>query len=632
MRSLAPVARVARSLAPVARVALLGLAPVLALPAGAAAQRSLVFEQLHADIVVRKDGDIVVTETLRPRFTGEWNGILRNISLRPPDNYHADYLLGVRLLSATDGAGRSLRTETVRVSHDERQFKIWVPNAEDRTATVILTYQVRNALGFFRPENGQDWEPMDELYWQVTGTEWEVPIQRASARLVLPESAEPRQMSAYVGASSSGRHADIRAVEPGVVDVAPIGPLQPGEGLTLAVGWPAGIVDRAAAEDLPRLDGGRAIHALDLWPLLIPLIILWWMAGAWNERGRDPEGHAIAVQWEPVPGLSPAETGTLVDNDAGMRDIISTLVDLAVRGYIVIEEHEKSGLLRFGREYHFHLVKARTEWDGLAVHEMRFLDGLFDSTTPAEALAGVTSKTVNVRSLLAHLGVEDASVSAPPGSLDSVRLSDLENQFYKKVPAIKDAIYHQLVAHGYYDRRPDKVRGRYLALAAVVAAGGVGATALHAYASGPILAGAVFASAVIIGIFGWLMPRRTEAGARAREASLGFKRFLERVEAPRYKRMITTPRQFERFLPYAMAFQCEDRWAAAFDDILTEPPDWYRGSHTGFTHFRPSTFASDLGKLSSAASSTLSSSPSSSGSGGGGSVGGGGGGGGGGGF
>ncbi len=608
------------------------LALVVALPTVAAAQRSLVFEQLHADIVVGRNGDLTITETLRPRFTGEWNGILRRISLEPPKDYHADYLLGVRLLSATDGAGHALRTQTERISRTQRQFKVWVPDARDRAATVILTYRVRNALGFFRPEQGQDWQPMDELNWQVTGTEWEVPIQRASARVVFPGETEPRQMAAYVGTAGSQRRADIRATGPGTVDVAPVGPLRPGEGLTLAVGWPAGVVDRAAAEALPPLDGGWSFHPMALWPLLIPLLVLWWMAGAWNERGRDPEERAITVQWEPVEGLSPAEAGTLIDNDAGMRDIVSTLVDLAVRGYIVIEEHEKTGFLQFGRDYHFHLVRPRTEWDGLAVHEVRFLDALFETTTPAEVLAGVTSKTVGLRSLLANLGVQDASADAPPEALDTVRLSDLQNQFYKKIPPIKDAIYHQLVARGYYERRPDKVRGRYLGLAAVVAATSAGGFALSAYASGPFLVAAALASALIIGIFGWLMPRRTESGARAREASLGFKRFLERVEAPRYRRMVTSPDQFERFLPYAMAFQCEDRWAAAFDDLITEPPNWYRGTRTGFIAFHPSAFASDLGKLSSAASSTLSSSPGSSGSGGGGSVGGGGGGGGGGGF
>jgi uncharacterized membrane protein len=93
--------------------------------------------------------------------------------------------------------------------------------------------------------------------------------------------------------------------------------------------------------------------------------------------------------------------------------------------------------------------------------------------------------------------------------------------------------------------------------------------------------------------------------------------------------MITSPQQFERFLPYAMAFGVADKWAKAFEDIYREPPTWYVG---GTGQFSASTFSHSISDMSSAAASSMGSSPSSSGSGGGGSSGGGSGGGGGSGF
>jgi uncharacterized membrane protein len=92
--------------------------------------------------------------------------------------------------------------------------------------------------------------------------------------------------------------------------------------------------------------------------------------------------------------------------------------------------------------------------------------------------------------------------------------------------------------------------------------------------------------------------------------------------------MITSPEQFEKFLPFAMAFRVEDRWAKAFTEMFREPPDWYSG-HYGGT-FQATAFSRDMRSMSTAAASTMSSSPS--GSSGGGSSGGGGGGGGGGAF
>jgi uncharacterized membrane protein len=144
------------------------------------------------------------------------------------------------------------------------------------------------------------------------------------------------------------------------------------------------------------------------------------------------------------------------------------------------------------------------------------------------------------------------------------------------------------------------------------------------FADPMILGGAGIAAGLILVVFGQLMPARTIRGARAREHALGFKEFLSRVEEDRFKRMITSPDQFEKFLPFAMAFKVEDRWAKAFDDMFREPPRWCSGYHHG--HFHASSFSRDMRSMSTAAASTMSSSPS--GSSGGGSAGGGGGGGG----
>lgn len=626
-----------------------------ALPTALPAQRSILFEELSSEIHVRPDGDIVVTETLRARFSGTWNGIERRLDLRPPAAYGQNHLLRAVVVGATDEAGGSLRVEDDRVDADTRRIRVWVPNATDRVATVVLTYRIGDALGFFEPDSATGLT-MDELYWQVTGTDWDVPILDASARVFLPEGSQPVQAAGYVGGAASTRQVPVR-LEDGAVSVSAGERLDPGEGLTVAVGWPAGAVARfgsAAGAGRAQSAGGgsvgpgagasagiveslRGISPGALWPLLLPFAVFWVAYRAWARRGRDPSERSIAVQWEPPSGLTPAEVGTLVDHDAGMHDIIPTLVDLAVRGVLVIEEREKGGLLTlFGKDYAFHLMKPPAKWTSLAAHEITFLNGLFNSTTRREAFGAALRQGGVLGALADTLTGTPATEGAPPGAVDSVLLSDLKNEFYKSIPEIKDAVYRALVVKGHYLRRPDRVRTRWMVFAFVAlaisfaggpmfaASGGVASptTAVALMAAGMI-------SAIILGAFGALMPARTEQGARAREWALGFKRFLERVESPRYRRMIRSPDQFEQYLPFAMAFRCEKTWARAFEDLVTEPPDWYRGRHGTF---RPTAFASDLGTLSTTARSTLSSSPSSSGSGGGGSVGGGGGGGGGGGF
>jgi uncharacterized membrane protein YgcG len=620
-----------------------------AVPGGLAAQKSLVIESFESDIQVQTSGAVVVTETLRPRFRGSWNGILRDVSTRHTTAAGERERLDIQLLSATDGAGRPLRHEVERPDGDTRRFRVWVPDARDRTAVVVIRYRVDGAIRYFASDSTGPGQDYDELYWEVTGTEWEVPIEVANVRVAIPVGAEPLQYAAYYGRTRSNTRAPVSIGDAGAISVADVGPLPPGEGLTIAVAWPAGIVAQPAgvSRSAPVTFGPEgsaparaaipvgSASPVALLPLLLPFLVFYLAHRAWDRRGRDPKKRAITVHWEPPEDLNPAETGTLIDHDPGMHDIVSTLVDLAVRGYVVIAERERKGFLKFGKDYVFHLIRPRSEWGDLTRHETLFLNGLFEGSARSEVLANLAEEGSFLDTILETVGGEPASDTAPEGALDSVLLSDLQNEFYTKLPSIKDAILDALVRKGHYARRPDRVRTRwFLTALGAFAIGFVGIAGITSGTATGLVAGVAMliagvASALVLGVFAFLMPARTEKGARTREAALGFRQFLERVESPRYRRMISSPAQFEEYLPYAMAFRCEDKWAKAFDDLLTEPPNWYHG-HYGT--FRPSAFAGDLGTLASTAGSTMASSPSSSGSGGGGSVGGGSGGGGGGGF
>src|ERR1700736_3348652 len=103
------------------------------------------------------------------------------------------------------------------------------------------------------------------------------------------------------------------------------------------------------------------------------MFALWWYKG----RGPDP-GRSIARMCEPRRGMSPAEAGTLIDDTIHPRDITSTIVDLAVRGYLKIEETVDTTLLIFhSKDYIFHLLKAQSQWQGLAPHERVMLENIF---------------------------------------------------------------------------------------------------------------------------------------------------------------------------------------------------------------------------------------------------------------
>lgn len=558
-----------------------------------ASARELQILQFNSEVVVRSDGVVSVTETIRVRFVGSWKGLYREIPVEYENPQKLNYTLFLDIQGVTDGDGQNLKYESSRDRH-YRKLKIFVPDARDAEKTVVIAYTVSDALRFF--------EDHDEFYWNVTGDEWDVPIQSAGAHIVLPDGAAHIRVNVFTGSYGS-REQDAEAeINANGVDVHTRGPLPYHGGLTVAVAFDKG----AVREPGFFARAGRFLRSN--WPLGLPVLAFVFMFRLWWTRGRDPRLRPIAAQYQPPDGLTPGEVGTLVDNSADMRDITASIVDLAVRGFLVIEELTKEHLMGLwsDKDYRFILKKGRSEWNSLKPFEEALLDGIFDSGTPDEA----------------------------------VSMSSLENKFYKNLPTIKNRIFESLVGRGYYRRRPDSVRAAYVAAAVVAGflsiwggsalAGNLGIAPLSFIAAG------ILTALVVLG-FGWFMPARTEQGARTLEGVLGFEDFLGHVESDRFNRMIKTPEMFEKFLPFAMALGVEKNWSKAFRNIYTEPPGWYQGGGFG-PSFYPMAFVNNLNVMSSQAGSVFASAPRSSGGsgfgggGGGGSSGGGFGGGGGGGF
>jgi uncharacterized membrane protein YgcG len=465
---------------------------------------------------------------------------------------------------------------------------MWVPGAENATRTVVLRYRAANALRFF--------DEHDELYWNATGDEWDVALGMVTAEVILPEGATGVRATAFNGAyGATNREAEVTTAERGVAFRMPR-PLAFREGVTVVVGWDKGLVREPTAAD--RATGFLTSN----WPLGIPFLVLAGMLRAWWRRGRDPRRLPIVVQYEPPSGLTPAEAGTLTDEKVDLRDITATMVDLAVRGFLRIEERDEKYLfgLLTNEEFVFHRLRPETEWSSLAVHERGVLQGIF----------------------------EDGS--------EVVKLSDLKDEFYTHLNGIQEGVMERLLQKHLFRSNPSTTRAKWvfagIALGMLLAIGGSALSGRLGLTPVPFLVGGIASAMIVVGI-GWFMPARTVTGARTLERVLGFGEFLERVDKERFEAIERTPELFERYLPYAMAFGVEQKWAKGFRDLLTQPPAWYSGVNAAA--FNAGSFSRSLSTMSERTASTMSSSPrtsSGSGFGGGGSSGGGGGGGGGGGF
>jgi uncharacterized membrane protein YgcG len=548
-------------------------AVLLAVPASGKSWRISDYQDT---IVVTKDGSAVIHERINLVFIGEWHGIHRTIPVDYPGPGGTNYTLFFKVTGVTDGHGNKLKYES-STSKGFRDLKIFIPNAIDATNTVEIDYIVRNGTRYF-PDH-------DEFYWNVTGNDWPVPIDHASARVSFPPAAAGSlRAQAFTGVYGAAERDATTEITNSDISFETTNPLQMRGGLTIDIYVPKGILQEPGALT-------KFFWFLGSNPILfLPLVTFAVMYAIWWYKGRDPNpGRSVAPMYEPPAGFTPAETGTLVDDVIHPRDITSTLVDLAVRGYVKIEETVDTTLLVFHhKDYTFHLLKPRDQWGKLAPHESVMLENVF------------------------------ATGDAP-------RLSSLKNHFYTALPIIRQDIKSALKNKGMYRLDPDSanaysVGGAILSAAPFAALQFLGIKDVFTSVGLLIVSGLV--SAVVWWLFARQMSARTMEGARTRIAVLGFQEFMNRVDADRLKRM--PPDTFEKYLPFAMALGVEHNWAQAFAGIVRSQPSWYV-SPNGYTGFNPIYFSNSMHSMSNDLHQTFVSAPRSSSSGSGFSGGGGGG-------
>jgi len=545
------------------RIILAALA--LSIPAAVSGES---IRQFETEIHLEREDAFTVVETIVYDFGQERrHGIFRDIPVRYGRGRAADYRISLHVESVTDEMGAAQPT---RISSEGRNLRIRIgdPHREvTGTKSYVIRYRVERGILYF--------DDHDELYWNATGTEWRVPIGRAEAVVFLPDGAPLELMSfnCFTGPMGSVASDCAYRASGGVVSFTTDRPLRGGEGLTFAVWLPKGVlVEPSAIEKLL----ARISDYLSAWALL-PLGTLIGLFYLWRSRGRDPAGRdAIPVAYQPPEGLTPAELGTVVDERVDMEDITSSILDLAVRGYLEIEEIESTKFL-FLSDRDWALVEKREADESLRPHEQLLLSRLFAT-----------------------------------GS--RVTISSLKEKFYKYLPELKSSLYQQLSgARGYFPVSPDKVRKGYAVAGALLL--GLGFLVFMIF-SRTVPGAAISTCGGIALLFSRIMPRRTRRGRKTYEEILGFKEFVEKVDADRLERMGgRSVGQFEQVLPYAIVLGVADQWADAFAGIYTQPPSWYHSPRYGHG-FAPRLFVADLGRSLGTMGQTMRSSPKSSGSGG----------------
>lgn len=388
----------------------------------------------------------------------------------------------------------------------------------------------------------------EELRWSVaTG-----PVQNATVQVTGPGRVQ--NVSCFAGEPTSAMACTAASVgEAGTIALFEQQGLEAGQTLTVVVGYPEGatgagpILERRF--ELSNAFTLNTVTVTSLVGLLILLLggvgLLYWI------RGRDARiigsesgeisGHHNG-HFTPPDGVRPGQIGTLFDEHADVIDVTATIVDLAVRGYLRIDEQPRQTY----DTPDWRLVKLpKAPLGSLLPYERELYDAIFDGR-------------------------------------DAVLLSQLRGSFATRLDKVRDALYQDVVTQGWFARRPDSVRSRWTTAGVVVIVLGMAATALLAWLTTYAVLGlAVIIAGAALAYGGQFMPAKTAKGAMALAHVLGFREHLTAGavdDVPAAKRI----ELFSRYLPYAVIFDSVDRWARVVSDFTgngqqTDHLYWYQG-------------------------------------------------------
>jgi len=618
-----------------------------------------VINSFVSDIRIKADGTMNVLEAIT--VTAEGTKIRRGIYRDFPTDYRDRY-----------GNAYHVRFDVLRVMRDGHPepyhteatangTRVYIGSADRFVApgrhTYEIIYSTDRQLGFF--------DQHDELYWNVTGNDWDFVIEHAEATVTLPGAAPEDELVAegYTGPrGSKARNLRATVSGPSSAHFETTRALGPHEGLTIVFAWPKGIVHEPTV--LERIAATLRDNDHLVAALVGFLALLVYYLKVWSRVGRDPEAGVIIARYEPPAGYSPASMRYIAEMGYDKKCFTAAILNLAVKGYLTIEDDDGDYTLR----------KTATEVD-MAPGEKRLVDALFGSRD------SIRMTDTNHKIVKDALDQHEQALS-----------SDYENKYFvlNRIHFFGGIALTIVVAIAYLIFAPrdfDMATAGFLTVWAVVwwSFTGVGMYRAwmqlrHTHGLGS-RAGAVFrilflvpfvfagllvlvplsqqggASVLVVGavlivtnlVFYHLLKAPTLLGRELMDKVEGFKHYVdvaEKLELEARYPEGRTPAVFERYLPFAVALGIEQKWAEQFASVISEAaygqekyaPAWYQGSHwraDNLTDFSSSLSNAFSGAVASSAIAPGSSSGLggfSGGGGGGGSSGGGGGGGGGGGW
>ncbi|MGV6830029.1 MAG: DUF2207 domain-containing protein [bacterium] len=549
----------------------------------------------HSDIEIDTSSTILVKETIKIYATGSIfkRGITRTLPIVRTDSSGNRTTVDFKITSVKrDGSSSKYHTKkgngTVTIYVGESDVFL---NQGEYTYTI--SYKMDNQVRFF--------DDFDELYWNVNGFDWALPFGQVSSTITLPDNGKIIQNACYTGRyGSTAENCSVSlSTENSITHTAYN--LRAGENLTIAIGFNKGVVNEPPPPPPPTFL--QKFGSLLLSGLL-SLFLLFYYGITWLKFGVDPKKPTVYPQFEIPEQMTPASIGML-DKQRYFGDLITgTILNLAVNGFLKIEEDNKEYVFGLFKNKKFILHKLKEDDGSLNNEEKILFDKLF-YWNPKLVLDGEYDSKVK------------SAVSAFRKSLGKQHFGLIYQGLNLKfwiVPILTIIAYVFLFIF-------------------------LSSSYLRGENDGVIFTNFLISNIIFFLIYQYLIRKPAVEKLRLKSLIDGFKMYMNAAENRKiahFNPPELTPEIFEKYLPYAVVLGAEDVWGEKFQNLIDRSlinqnyqPTWYSGRVTNFSTFNHTLNSSLSNSISSSATPPSS---SGSGSGGGGFSGGGGGGGGGGGW
>ena len=605
-------------------------------------------DSFKVDYTIQASGTVHAVETIHYDFgdTPERHGILRFLDSHFVQSATVDRVYKYTNLHASSPTGASSLLSTA--TQEDVLVQVGNKNATvSGKQTYVLSYDIHGALNQTTRPSGTK---LDEFYWNATGNDWQIPIDSTSVTVTGPSGSTAVACFAGSPGATTSCQSQTKTARGGTFTQ---GVTPAGNGVTVDVGWPAGTFTSTAPILEPHLslDSGNVYSGSNNgpdpfwtpWNWVVGLVLLVLIPLAYflfvRVRRRDQEytgetpgtipldpasapvglaplHETLVVQYEPPKDFPVGAVCLLMDKQQSKLDVTVTLLDLAARGHLRIEE-VAGGSKSKASDYN--LV-----------------------ATPEKATVGDTAALLPHESLLLH--------DLFAGDTRTVSLSNLKYTFFSEYTAVEVAIKAWVQGGNYFLDKLTRTHPvlRWIVVASIATFAVMVFFVEKAWTLWPIGA---FIGAVLSLRAGRRAIRRSALGHAVAVQLQGFKLYIATAEADQihFEEGIDV---FSRYLPWATAFGEADHWTGVFADLAKQGKynsnlDWYIGDQHLLTNAglagslaAVSSLGTAVSSFSHFASESMSASPQTSGSsggsgfggdfGGGGDMGGGGGGGGGG--